>query len=139
MYQVSSIKYQVSSIKYFYTLTVHNFKELKVWQKAVDFAVEIYAVTKVFPSEEKFGLVSQMRRAGVSIPSNTEGCGKTSTKQFSQSLEVSLGESFELETQLIIAHRTGLITAKRVKELEENLSELQRMINGLKASLAPLT
>jgi four helix bundle protein len=87
---------------------VHNFKELKVWQKAVDFAVEIYAVTKVFPSEEKFGLVSQMRRAGASIPSNiAEGCGKTSTKQFSQSLEVSLGESFELETQLIIAHRTG--------------------------------
>ncbi|MCM0059354.1 MAG: four helix bundle protein [Algoriphagus sp.] len=119
---------------------MHNFKELKVWQKAVDFAVEIYAVTKVFPSEEKFGLVSQMRRAGVSIPSNiAEGCGKTSTKQFSQSLEVSLGESFELETQLIIAHRTGFITAERVKELEENLSELQRMINGLKASLAPLT
>ena len=113
---------------------MHNFKELKVWQKAVDFAVEIYAVTKVFPSEEKFGLVSQMRRAGVSIPSNiAEGCGKTSTKQFSQSLEVSLGESFELETQ------PGLITAERVKELEENLSELQRMINGLKASLAPLT
>jgi four helix bundle protein len=118
---------------------VHNFKELKVWQKAVDFAVEVYAVTKGFPSEEKFGLVSQMRRAGISIPSNiAEGCGKNSTKQFSQSLEVSLGESFELETQLIIAYRTGLITVEQVKELEENLSELQRMINGLKASLAPL-
>ena len=119
---------------------MHNFKELNVWQKAVDFAVEIYAVTKWFPSEEKFVLVSQMRRAGVSIASNSaEGCGKTSTKQFSQSLEVSLGESFELETQLIIPHRTGLITAERLKELEENLSELQRMINGLKASFAPLT
>jgi len=118
---------------------VHNFKVLKVWQKAVDFAVKVYAVTKGFPSEEKFGLVSQMRRAGVSIPSNiAEGRGKNSTKQFSPSLEVSLGESFELETQLIIAHRTGLIKAEQVKELEENLLELQRMINGLKASLAPL-
>ena len=119
---------------------MHNFKELKVWQKAVDFAVEIYAVTKAFLSKEKFALVPPMRRTGVSIPSNfAEGCGKTLTKQFSQSLEVSLGENFELETQLIIAHRTGLITAERVKEREVNLSELQRMINGLKASLAPRT
>lgn len=78
---------------------MHNFKELKVWQKAVDLAVKINTITKSFPSEEKFGLVSQMRRAGVSVPSNiTEGCAKTSSKSFVNSLEVSLGESFELET-----------------------------------------
>ena len=112
---------------------MHNFKELKVWQKAVDFAVEIYAVTKVFPSEEKFGLVSQMRRAGVSIPSNiAEGCGKTSTKQFSQSLEVSLGESFELETQLIIAFRTGILPEEKFSLLSLEIAELQKMVIGFK-------
>ena len=106
----------------------------------MDLVKHVYRLTSALPEKERFTLVSQMNRAVISIPSNiAEGCGKTSTKQFSQSLEVSLGESFELETQLIIAHRTGLITAERVKELEVNLSELQRMINGLKASLAPLT
>ena len=106
----------------------------------MDLVKHVYRLTSALPEKERFTLISQMNRAVISIPSNiAEGCGKTSIKQFSQSLEVSLGESFELETQLIIAHRTGLITEERVKELEENLSELQRMINGLKASLAPLT
>jgi len=114
---------------------MHNFKELKVWKKVVDFAIKIYALTKGLPSEEKFGLVSQMRRAGVSIPSNiAEGCAKTSSKLFVNALEVSLGESFELETQLIIAERTGLISSASAKELDQEPSELQWMIMGLKTS-----
>ena len=116
-----------------------TYQDLDVWQQNRILVKMVYQHSQVFPKEEQFGLTQQVRKSAISIPSNiAEGCGKTSTKQFSQSLEVSLGESFELETQLIIAHRTGLITAERVKELEENLSELQRMINGLKASLAPL-
>lgn len=115
---------------------MHNFKELKVWQKAVDLAVRIYTVTKSFPTEEKFGLVSQMRRAGVSVPSNiAEGCAKSSPKSFVNSLEVSLGESFELETQIIISERVGILDPMLAKEMESDLSEVQRMIMGLKTSL----
>ncbi|MDA1267634.1 MAG: four helix bundle protein [Bacteroidetes bacterium] len=116
---------------------MHNFKELKVWQKAVEFGVKTYTLTKAFPSEEKFGLVSQMRRAVVSIPSNIdEGCGKTSSKLFVNAPEVSLGESYELETQLIIAEKTGLISPAKAKEMDKDLSELQQMIMGLKTSSA---
>lgn len=115
---------------------MHNFKELKVWQKAVDLAVKIYTVTKSFPQEEKFGLVSQMRRAGVSVPSNiAEGCAKTSTKSFMNSLEVSLGESFELETQMIISERVGILNPEIAREMDSDLLEVQRMIMGLKNSL----
>lgn len=115
---------------------MHNFKELKVWQKAVDLAVKIYTVTKSFPVEEKFGLVSQMRRAGVSVPSNiAEGCAKTSSKSFVNSLEVSLGESFELETQMIISERVGILDPELAKEMEADLTEVKRMIMGLKNSI----
>lgn len=115
---------------------MHNFKELKVWQKAVDLAVKIYTVTKTFPSEEKFGLVSQMRRAGVSVPSNiAEGCAKTSSKSLVNSLEVSLGESFELETQMIISERIGILDKELARELESDLSEIQRMIMGFKTTI----
>lgn len=115
---------------------MHNFKDLKVWQKAVDFAVKIYSVTRSYPNDEKFGLVSQMRRAGVSIPSNiAEGCAKTSSKSFVNSLEVSLGESFELETQLIISERVGILDPEIAKKMETDLSEVQRMIMGLKTSI----
>lgn len=114
----------------------HNFKNLKVWQKAVDLAVRVYEVTAEFPNSEKFGITSQMRRAGVSIPSNiAEGTAKSSAKAFSNSLEISLGESFELETQCIIAKRGKLISSDLADSLESDISEIQRMINGLKSSL----
>ncbi|WPR74909.1 four helix bundle protein [Algoriphagus sp. NG3] len=115
---------------------MHNFKELKVWQKTVDFAVKIYSVTKSFPNEEKFGLISQMRRAGVSIPSNiAEGCVKTSGKSFVNSLEISLGECFELEIQMIISERVGILDSESAGEMKKDLIEVQRMIVGLKTSI----
>jgi four helix bundle protein len=115
---------------------MHNFKNLKVWQKSVDLAVRVYEVTTEFPNSEKFGMSSQMRRAGVSIPSNiAEGTAKSSAKAFSNSLEISLGESFELETQCIIAKRVKLISSDIADSLESDISEIQRMIIGLKSSL----
>jgi four helix bundle protein len=115
---------------------MHNFKNLKVWQKSVDLAVKIYQVTAEFPVSEKFGMTSQMRRAGVSIPSNiAEGTAKSSSKSFSNSLEISLGESFELETQMIIAERVSLISNETAQQLEADISEVQKMIIGFKAKL----
>lgn len=109
----------------------HNFKNLIVWQKSVDLAVKVYQLTKSFPAEEKFGITSQMRRASVSVPSNiAEGTAKSSLKALSNSLGTSLGESYELETQAIIAQRVGLLTNEVFSDLESDISEVQRMING---------
>jgi four helix bundle protein len=96
----------------------HNFKNLKVWQKSVDLAVKVYHITKEFPSEEKFGMSSQMRRSSVSIPSNiAEGTAKSTSKSFVNSLDISLGESYELETQAIITNLVGLLDKEQFTSL----------------------
>ena len=89
---------------------MHKYKELLVWQKAVDLAVDVYKITKQFPNEEKFGLVSQINRCGVSISSNiAEGAGRNTTGEFNHFLGIATGSSFELETQLTIANKLGYI------------------------------
>lgn len=114
----------------------HNFKNLKVWQKAVDLAVNVYELTKSFPSEERFGITSQMRRSSVSIPSNiAEGTAKNSSKSFSNCLDISLGESFELENQGIIANRVGILSEGKFTTFSEELAEVQKMIIGLKNTI----
>jgi len=83
---------------------MHNFKELKVWKAGIEICKTIFVLTRSFPGEEKFGLISQMTRSAVSIPSNiAEGCGRKSNKELHQFLNIALGSSFELETQIIIA------------------------------------
>lgn len=114
----------------------HNFKNLKVWEKSVDLAVKVYHVTAEFPNEEKFGITSQMRRSSVSVPSNiAEGTAKNTSKAFLNSLDISLGESFELETQAIIANRVGLMDQKTFDVLETDIAEVQRMIHGFMQTL----
>ena len=111
----------------------HNFKNLKVWQKAVELAVLVYEVTKSFPTEEKFGITSQMRRSSVSTSSNiAEGSAWNSSKAFCNCLDISLGESFELETQLIIAFRTGILPEEKFSLLSQEIVELQKMVIGFK-------
>jgi four helix bundle protein len=115
---------------------MHNFKNLKVWQKSLDFAVKVYKTTADFPQDEKYGIIAQMRRAGISILSNiAEGSAKSSKKSFCNSLETSLGESFELETQVEICKRVGLISDQQSLLLAQDLIEIQRMIAGLKSSI----
>ncbi|MBW3467414.1 four helix bundle protein [Arthrospiribacter ruber] len=114
----------------------HNFKNLKVWQKSVDLAVKVYHLTNEFPSDEKFGMTSQMRRASVSIPSNiAEGSAKSTSKAFLNSLDISIGESYELETQAIIANKVGLLETEKFSQLNSDISEVQKMINGFKSKL----
>jgi four helix bundle protein len=111
----------------------HNFKNLKVWQKAVELAVLVYEVTKSFPTEEKFGITSQMRRSSVSTSFNiAEGSARNSSKAFCNCLDISLGESFELETQLIIAFRTGILPEEKFSLLSLEIAELQKMVIGFK-------
>jgi len=112
---------------------MHNYKKLVVWQMAVDLSVKIYKLTGSFPSEEKFGIISQVRRAAVSIPSNiAEGSARNSRKMFSNFLEISLGSSFELETQLIISREIGYLPEASFHELNEDVVKIQKMIQALR-------
>jgi four helix bundle protein len=115
---------------------MHQFKELTVWQKAVDLATDVYSSTKNFPSEEKFGLTSQIRRSVVSISSNiAEGAGRKSKKEFKHFLNIAYGSGSELETQLLIARNLGLLTNENYEVLSEMITEIQKMIYSLSNSL----
>ncbi|WP_346854910.1 four helix bundle protein [uncultured Draconibacterium sp.] len=113
-----------------------NFKNLNIWRKGIDLVVNVYIKSKQFPKEEIYGITSQMRRAAVSIPSNiAEGSGRNSDKDFNRFLDISLGSSFELETQLKIAHELEFLSDKDFNELNEKVIEEQKMITGLQKSL----
>jgi four helix bundle protein len=115
---------------------MHNFKELKVWKVGIEVSKIIFQVTKSFPSEEKFGLISQMMRSAVSIPSNiAEGCGRKTNKDFHRFLNIALGSSFELETQLIIAKEFNYINQEKLDDTCGLIIEIQKMISGLQKSL----
>ena len=95
--------------------------------------IEIYNVTKNFPESEKYGLISQLNRASVSIPSNiAEGAGRVSNKEFMQFLSISLGSIAEVDTQLVICNRLGYLTDEEYKKLENNLTSIRKMILGLR-------
>ena len=109
----------------------HNFKKLKIWQEGMELVVETYKLTKTLPEKEKYGLVSQLNRCSVSIPSNiAEGTSKSSEKHFRTFLEVSLGSAFEWETQIIIAKKLEYISENQFNELENRITQLQKMISG---------
>lgn len=115
---------------------MHNFKKLKIWIDSMVLVSETYKITRDFPDFEKFGLVSQMNRCAVSIPSNiAEGSSKSSNKHFKQFLEIALGSSFELETQLIIAFNESYISEERFNNLEEKIKQIQKMISGFQSGL----
>ncbi len=115
---------------------MNNFKELKVWQKAMDLVANVYKITQALPKEELYGLTSQIRRAAVSIPSNiAEGAGRISRKDFSHFLNIARGSSFELETQLTISFKLDYLKPPDFDVLTSELDEVQRMITGLQKSL----
>jgi len=108
---------------------MRNFKELKIWNKARALVKEIYDVSDNFPSEEKFGLISQMRRSSISIASNiAEGSGKESNKEFIRFLEIAYSSAFELETQIILSHDLNFISDDDEISLLKKIREIQKMI-----------
>ena len=109
-----------------------SYREIKVWQKAIELVVDIYSCTRSFPKEEMFGLTSQLRRAAVSIASNiAEGKGRRTDREFLQFLHHARGSVFEVETQLTIASRLGYMPEAEVLRLGHSASEIARMLNGL--------
>lgn len=109
-----------------------SYRDLIAWQKAKRLALDIYVCTREFPKHETYGLVSQMRRAAVSVPSNiAEGKGRRSHKELVQFLYRARGSLLELETQLDIAHELGYVNETVFARLEELTREEGRILNGL--------
>ena len=111
---------------------MHNFKELKVWQVSRLLVKEVYDITGPFPSDEKYGLISQLRRCAVSIPTNiSEGTGRNTDKDFAHFLSISLGSAYELETLLILSSDVQLISNDQLANLSLKIAEIQKMTFGL--------
>ena len=112
-------------------------EKLDVWQKAIEFVVAIYKATEGFPKDERFGLISQLRKAAVSIPANiAEGAARTSPKECAYFLSNSQGSTSEVETELLIAYRLRYIANPEYERLMSTLDDVGRMLSGLTRHLA---
>jgi len=110
---------------------MRNFKELLIWKKGMEIAVNCFKLVEGFPKEQKFGLSLQVTKSGVSIPSNiAEGSSRSSEKHYCHFTEISLGSSYELETQLLISQRVQLGDQFLLKQILTDVSEEQKMIIG---------
>ncbi|MBX2958574.1 MAG: four helix bundle protein [Flavobacteriales bacterium] len=113
----------------------HNYKNLKIWIIAMEIANDIFEITSKFPLEEKYSLTSQINRCAVSIPSNiAEGSARTN-KSFSHFIDISLGSSFELVTQLIISQNRNYISQQKLEEMEYKIEEFPKMSFGFLKTL----
>jgi four helix bundle protein len=119
------------------TIKIKSYKDLLVWQKGINLVKLIYEMTKDFPADERFGLVSQLRRASVSVPSNiAEGQSRRTTGEFIQFTSHAEGSLAELETQMIISVELGLTSSVKAELILQLIEELQRMLTGLRQKLA---
>lgn len=117
--------------------SIRSYRNLIVWQKSIDLTVRTYKLTGRFPSEEKYGLTSQMRKAAASIPANiAEGHARRSTGEYLQFLGIARGSLAELETFLILSERLGLIGSEISDSLWENCAEISKMLAGLVRSIS---
>ena len=111
---------------------MRNFRNLNIWKEGIEIVKEIYKLSQKLPSEEKFGLKSQITRAAVSIPSNiAEGSSRNSEVEFKRFLEIAIGSLFEVETQLIIIQELNLVSCEELKNIFELIEKEGKMINGL--------
>ncbi|MEQ8625149.1 MAG: four helix bundle protein [Vicingaceae bacterium] len=113
----------------------HRYKNLKIWELGIQIADKVFSVLETFPKEEKFGLISQISRCSISIPSNIAEGSAGTNKSFSYFLSIALGSSFELETQLIISKNRNYLQIEDFNKLESMIHEFQKMTIGFKKSL----
>jgi len=115
---------------------MHNFKELIVWQKARKLVKDVYLTISLFPEDEKYGLISQIRRASVSIPANiAEGAGRNTDKDFGRFLDIANGSCFELETLLILAVDLDYLSKSKYDTILNDIEEIQKMIYSLRKKM----
>ena len=114
-----------------------SYRDLLVWQKGIELAKLLYRLTAQLPTDERFGLISQIRRAAVSVPSNiAEGQARRTTGEFIQFISHAEGSAAELDTQVHLAVELGLITERETTASRHLIDEIRRMLNGLRRSLA---
>ncbi len=114
-----------------------SYRDLVVWQKSIALAKVVYQVTAKFPGEEKFGLIAQMRRAAVSIPSNVaEGQARNTTGEFVQFISHAEGSAAELDTQLHLSVELGFVSADQAAPIFASIDEIRRMLNSLRRRLS---
>jgi four helix bundle protein len=117
-------------------MTIQTYRDLEVWQKSMDMVEEIYRLTKRFPQDEQFGLTSQIRRAGVSVPANiAEGYGRLHRKEYINHLSIAQGSLLEAETHLQIAVRLEYLEREQVKHLWGLMQDVGKMLRRLINSL----
>ena len=115
---------------------IRSYRDLSVWQKSCDLAEETYMLTRQFPKEELYGLVSQMRRAAVSVPSNiAEGAEREGPAEYLRFLSIASGSLAELQTQVELARRFNYIAAQQAEELVLGIDEIGKMLYGLRKGL----
>lgn len=115
---------------------IKSYKDLIVWQKAIDLVTEIYSVSKTFPNEEKFGIVNQLNRAVVSIPANiAEGWGRESSKNYLQFLRISRGSLMEVETLILISKNLKYVDEEEFKLISNKIEEVGKILQGLIKSI----
>jgi four helix bundle protein len=115
---------------------MHNYRELKIWQRSMDFVVKVYEVSVSFPKEERYGLTSQLRSCAVSVPSNnSEGAGRGTNKQFKRFLEFSMGSINEAQTQIELAHRVNYLSIEIYNSLIDEALQTYKMILAFYNSL----
>ena len=115
---------------------LRNYRELKVWQKSYQLCLEIYKITHGFPKEETYGLTSQLRRAAVSVPSNiAEGYGRKTTPEYIRFLYIAYGSNCELETQVMLSGDLGYVETVKLKKIQDEIGEVERMLMALIKSL----
>ena len=116
---------------------MHNFRELKIWNRSIDFVVTIYEIVKWFPADERYGLVSQLKRCSVSIPSNiSEGAGRSTNAQFKYFLEISMGSCNEAITQLELSFKLKFISQEQRDDLIDEANQIYKMVLGFYNSLS---
>lgn len=113
----------------------HNYKNLKIWQAGLELSKKVSDVLETFPKHERYDLTSQMSRCSISIPSNVSEGSARSNKAFSNHLDIALGSSFELGTQLLIAAHKNYINNTILEELESSIAEWQKMTMSFQNSL----
>jgi four helix bundle protein len=118
---------------------IQSYRDLRVWQQAMNLVVDCYAVTRTFPKSELYGLVSQVQRAAASVPANiAEGKGRTHLGDYLRHLSIAHGSLMELETHLLIAERLSYVHSDKVNALLQQTDEISRMLTALKQKLKTL-
>ena len=117
----------------------NSFRDLDVWKESMQLVEEIYALSKAFPADERFGLTAQLRRAAVSIPSNIgEGARRSRRKAYLNHLDIALGSQGEVDVQVEVAERLRFCASADRSRIQQRIDRVGRMLNGLITSLEPL-